>query len=497
MRRRRRRPPGSPSGCGRSRSDGWLRIGAIQHSPRPGAAPGGAARRRHARRRCSAAGSTSSLHGRRPRTAARRRTPWPPCLPALGPGRHQIIEITADGLRRWIRGRRGPRAARSWNGAGTRSAATFSAAPLGARRRRSRRDRRPRRPSPHGPRRRRPRAAGPDRRGLRGPLRRRQDPAGRGDAAPPAGHPPRGRLHPPVPDRRARRRAHRGRGRGVRYGTCTPGGAEHGSELVYQGPPPAPRAARGAPCGAASGCAASPSSRGCSTCTDYVAQQTVRLDAGRLYPPELYVPQRFRDAGPARTRRSATTSSARCRPAGRRPRPVPAGARRLRPRQDLRAARGRPPDPGGAAAPRPDPHRAAGARQGALGGRAGRRPPRQPRRGPHRPARRSTTCSARAGSCCCSTGSTSWSRRVTYDRAADHLDTLLQAAAGQGEDRGGQPHPALQVARPGADRARREGRRCCRSGGCSASRTSPPRRSGGTSSTGTATRPPPTPGCGC
>ena len=35
--------------------------------------------------------------------------------------------------------------------------------------------------------------------------------------------------------------------------------------------------------------------------------------------------------------------------------------------------------------------------------------------------------------------------RVTYDRAADHLETLLPGRRGQGEDRGGQPHPALQA----------------------------------------------------
>ena len=67
--------------------------------------------------------------------------------------------------------------------------------------------------------------------------------------------------------------------------------------------------------------------------------------------------------------------------------------------------------------------------------------------------------------------------RVTYDRAADHLETLLQAAEGAGEDRGEQPHPALQDQLPGADRRWASGSACCRTAGCWPSRTSPPGRS--------------------
>ena len=48
--------------------------------------------------------------------------------------------------------------------------------------------------------------------------------------------------------------------------------------------------------------------------------------------------------------------------------------------------------------------------------------------------------------------------RVTYERAADHLQTLLCRRRGQGEDRRRQPDAALQVAGTGVDRARRAGR---------------------------------------
>ena len=47
--------------------------------------------------------------------------------------------------------------------------------------------------------------------------------------------------------------------------------------------------------------------------------------------------------------------------------------------------------------------------------------------------------------------------RVTYDRAADHLETLLGAAEGKAKIVVAQPHPALQVPRPGVHRARRAG----------------------------------------
>ena len=125
-------------------------------------------------------------------------------------------------------------------------------------------------------------------------------------------------------------------------------------------------------------------------------------------------------------------------------------------------------------APDPDPDRAARAGQGALGRRAGRRAPGQPRRGASSTSRRSTTCSARAGSCCCSTGSTSWSPGSPTTGPPTTWRRCCRPPQGKAKIVVGQPDPALQVARPGAHRARRDRSGCCRTAGSSASRTSPP-----------------------
>ena len=182
--------------------------------------------------------------------------------------------------------------------------------------------------------------------------------------------------------------------------------------------------------------------------TGYVADQTARLRADRRYPPELYVPQRFRELdrpasgvkdGPHRRAAAA---------ADRRPRAVPAGARRLRAGQDIRPARAGPADPDGDC-----PHlvpilielRALDKAHSVDG--AGRGAPGQPRRGRHRPEglplhaaagpdRAAVRRVRRAGH----PGDLRAGRRPPGDAAAGRR--------GQGEDHRGQPHPALQVAAP-------------------------------------------------
>ncbi len=129
--------------------------------------------------------------------------------------------------------------------------------------------------------------------------------------------------------------------------------------------------------------------------------------------------------------------------------------------------------------------------------RPGRRAPRRPRRRQHRSARfplHAPPGPDRAAL-----------RRLRRTGQPGQLRPGGRPSGGASERRGGQcqdrreqPHPALQVARPGAHRARRAGRPAAAAPGAGPGRPSPRTRSAATWSTTTArTSAPPTTGCGC
>ncbi|WP_019630650.1 TIR domain-containing protein [Actinomadura atramentaria] len=71
-------------------------------------------------------------------------------------------------------------------------------------------------------------------------------------------------------------------------------GADHGSELVYLGPPP-PRSMRDDALRRGIRLRSFTEFQGLLDLSEYVAGQTARLTTGGVYPPSLYVPQRFRE----------------------------------------------------------------------------------------------------------------------------------------------------------------------------------------------------------
>ncbi|WP_030144851.1 TIR domain-containing protein [Spirillospora albida] len=77
-------------------------------------------------------------------------------------------------------------------------------------------------------------------------------------------------------------------------------GADHGSELVYLGPTP-PRALRDDALRRGIRVRSLTEFQGLVDLTEYVGAQTARLSEGGLYPPSLYVPQRFRELDRFRT----------------------------------------------------------------------------------------------------------------------------------------------------------------------------------------------------
>ncbi|MEU6743299.1 TIR domain-containing protein [Streptosporangium sandarakinum] len=279
---------------------GWLRVGAVGHPPvAPHLRDAATVERLLAgrlnlllhgadgTRGASAADGPETEGGAGPRDALR--------LPALAPGRHRIIEVTADGLRRWDRDRDDPapteEVTRRWHATGL----TFAPAD-----------------SPEG---------------LTGPA-----------ALPPAGPGPAGPERAPSPStllldriaevcearhdrvkikkipgevpqllvtypedgfvRQLRIGAHAGeptrREVEAFAGQVHASGMEHGAELVYQGPPPSP-ALREETARRGLRLRSFTEFQGLMDLTGYVADQTARLRADRRYPPELYVPQRFRE----------------------------------------------------------------------------------------------------------------------------------------------------------------------------------------------------------
>ncbi|SNS10023.1 WD40 repeat [Streptosporangium subroseum] len=258
---------------------GWLRIGAVGHPPSP-------SRLRDTATLEHLLGGRLNLllHG-----AGEGRLKSLTCLPALGPGRHQLIEVTSGGLRRWDRngGDLTPaeEASHRWHATGL----TFSAGELA-----------PALPPQALPAVEPERAASPaallleriaevcEARHERAKIRRV------------AGDIP--QLLVTYPEdgfiRQLRIGAHAGELTSgdveVFAGQVHASGLEHGAELVYQGPPPA-QALREEMTRRGLRLRSFTEFQGLLDLTGYVADQTARLRADRRYPQELYVTQRFRE----------------------------------------------------------------------------------------------------------------------------------------------------------------------------------------------------------
>ncbi|MGH3388138.1 MAG: TIR domain-containing protein [Actinomadura sp.] len=281
--------------------DGWLRLGVVQHGVIPGSLRGAVGRGGVALR--DAAVLDELLGGRlnlmlqgvatdpaEVYTSASGLT----CVSSLDPGHHQIVEITATGLCRRIRtdgADRPEELERSWHAVG----GTFPAA--------------------------------------RPELGQTDVPAIPGPAPGDEPHPAPGDFTAELLDRIAEACETRFEGARIRRVSAEPphllvthledgfirqfrigahvgtpteaeveefvrhvhaGGTDHGSELVYQGPTP-PRSLREDAQRRGVRLRSLTEFQGLLDLTDYVVQQTVRLNSGRLYPPDLYVPQRFRD----------------------------------------------------------------------------------------------------------------------------------------------------------------------------------------------------------
>ncbi|MEO3823707.1 TIR domain-containing protein [Actinomadura sp. B10D3] len=281
--------------------EGWLRLGAIEHTPIPGE-PGAL---RDPETVESLLGGhvdlffqgTESEFGAIPLLGG-----GVPSVPALGPGRHQTIVVRRDGLERWIpeaAARRGPeRLERAWPKVDGTFPPSRTEAP----------------PAPPVP------ELGPGADGGADPV---PDPTARlldrlteacetrferatiRRVVPPAG--PDGRQDPPhlllthLEDgfvRQYRVGAHVGQvteedvDAFVRHVHAD--GTDHGSELVYLGPAPA-RSVRDDALRRGIRVRSLTEFQGLVDLSEYVTAQTGRLSAEGLYPPSLYVPQRYRN----------------------------------------------------------------------------------------------------------------------------------------------------------------------------------------------------------
>ncbi|MER7544229.1 TIR domain-containing protein [Spirillospora sp. NPDC127506] len=282
--------------------EGWLRLAAVEHTPIAGE-PG--ALRDPETVEMLLGGhvnvffqGTESEFGAVPLLGGR----GVPAVPALGPGRHQIVVLRRDGLERWIpedAERRGPeRLDRPWPG----TAGTFPAPRAEAP------------PAPPAP------EIGPAPDGAAEPVPdpaarlldrlteacetrferatiRRIVPAPRED----------GRADPPhlllthLEDgfvRQYRIGAHVGQVTEADVDAFVrqvhADGTDHGSELVFVGPPPA-RSLREDALRRGVRVRSLTEFQGLLDLSEYVAAQTRRLSADGQYPPSLYVPQRFRE----------------------------------------------------------------------------------------------------------------------------------------------------------------------------------------------------------
>ncbi|MFA1542925.1 TIR domain-containing protein [Actinomadura monticuli] len=281
--------------------EGWLRLAAVEHTPIAGEP--GALRDPETVETLLGAHvnlffqGTESEFGAVPLLGG-----GVPAVPALGPGRHQIVVLRRDGLERWIpedAARRGPeRLERSWPNAGGTFPAPRAETP----------------PAPPVP------ELGPAGNGAADPV---PDPASRlldrlteacetrferatiRRIVPPAREG--GRSDPPhlllthLEDgfvRQYRIGAHVGQvteadvDAFIRHVHAD--GADHGSELVYLGPAPS-RSLREDALRRGIRVRSLTEFQGLLDLSEYVAAQTARLSADGLYPPSLYVPQRFQE----------------------------------------------------------------------------------------------------------------------------------------------------------------------------------------------------------
>ncbi|KAB2342709.1 WD40 domain-containing protein [Actinomadura rudentiformis] len=286
--------------------EGWLRLGVVEHTPIAGEP--GALRDPDPATVDTLLGGHVNLFFQGTEPDFGRGIPQlpsgPPCVPALGPGRHQIVVVRRDGLERWIpeeATRRGPeRLAREWIRVGGTFPVPRQEAPaetavgptpeLGPHQPEVE-------PAPD------PTAELLDRiaeacetRFERATIRRIV-PAPRAD----------GRVDPPhlllthLEDgfvRQYRIGAHVGAlseedvDAFVRHVHAD--GADHGSELVYIGSAP-PRSLREDALRRGIRLRSLTEFQGLLDLSEYVSGQTRRLASGGLYPPSLYVPQRYRD----------------------------------------------------------------------------------------------------------------------------------------------------------------------------------------------------------
>lgn len=299
--------------------EGWLRLGAVEHTPIAGE-PG--ALRDPETVETLLSGhlnlffqGTESDFGAVPLLGS-----GVPSVPALGPGRHQTVVLGPDGLERWIpedAARRGPeRLAVAWSKtAGTfpppaEAAAVAPAGPVPGLGPGDAPDR-PADPAPD------PTARLLDR--LTEACETRFERAKIRRVVPP----PRedGRADPPhlllthLEDgfvRQYRIGAHVGQvteedvDAFVRHVHAD--GADHGSELVYLGPVP-PRSLREDALRRGIRVRSLTEFQGLLDLSEYVSAQTARLSAGGLYPPSLYVPQRYRELDRFRPDASAGETS--------------------------------------------------------------------------------------------------------------------------------------------------------------------------------------------
>ncbi|WP_067462685.1 TIR domain-containing protein [Actinomadura macra] len=294
--------------------EGWLRLGAIEHTPVAGEP--GVLRDPETVETLLSGHINAFFQGTESELRA---VPLlgsgVPSVPALGPGRHQVVVLRPDGLERWIpeeAARRGPeRLDMSWTGVGgTFPPPRGRAAPAG--------------PAPAiGP------GAGggpgsgtPDADPAPDPTERLLDrlteacetrferatirrvvPPPRADGQTDAPH----LLLTHMEDgfvRQYRIGAHVGQVTGddvdafVRHVHAD--GADHGSELVYLGPAPA-RSLRDDALRRGIRVRSLTEFQGLLDLSEYVTAQSGRLSAGDLYPPSLYVPQRFRELDRFRT----------------------------------------------------------------------------------------------------------------------------------------------------------------------------------------------------
>ncbi|WP_406316850.1 TIR domain-containing protein [Streptosporangium sp. NBC_01639] len=260
---------------------GWLRVGAVAHPPSPAHLRDAATLDHLLARRLNLL-----LHG-----AGEGGPDDLLCLPAPAPGRHRLVELTSDGLRRWDRDRDDPvpaeKLARRWTATGL----TFSSGGVA-----------PAALPPQD----RPAAAEPER--AAGPTALLLDRIAevcearheRVKIRKVPGDVP--QLLVTYPEdgfvRQLRIGAHAGElslpDVEAFAGQVHASGLEHGAELVYQGPPPA-RALREEMTRRGLRLRSFTEFQGLLDLTGYVADQTARLRADRRYPKELYVPQRFRE----------------------------------------------------------------------------------------------------------------------------------------------------------------------------------------------------------